>query len=65
MVVSKVFLIIWIRLGLTVAEQVEYGQRSTWLPRAFAKPFNVDTELDCAVKELACEYAKKLLPQVS
>ena len=32
------------------------------LPRAYAKPPNADPKLDCAVKELAWEYAKKLQP---
>ena len=35
------------------------------LTRAYASPLNVDPKLDCAVKELAWEYAKKLLPRVS
>ena len=35
------------------------------LSRAYASPLNVDRKLDCAVKELAWEYAKKLLPRVS
>ena len=35
------------------------------LPRAFASPLNVDSELDCALKKLAWEYAKKLLPRVN
>ena len=67
MAVSKVLLITWIYLGLAIAKQGEYyGQnKRTSLPRAFARPLNVDPELDCAVKELAWEYAKKLLPQVS
>ena len=63
MAVSNVLLIIWMCLGLTIAKQEEDAYTS--LPRAFARPFNVDPELDCAVKELAWEYAKKLLPQVS
>ena len=33
------------------------------LPRVSATPLNVDPKLDCAIKELAWEYAKKLLPQ--
>lgn len=32
------------------------------LPRAYAKPPNADPKLDCAVKGLALEYAKKLQP---
>ena len=35
------------------------------LPRAFSSPLNVDPKLDCAIKELAWEYAKRLLPKVS
>ena len=35
------------------------------LPRAYGSPINVDAEVDCAVKVLAWEYAKKLLPRVS
>ena len=31
-------------------------------PRAFSKAVNVDPQLDCAIKELAWDYAKKLLP---
>ena len=33
------------------------------LPKGSATPLNVDPKLDCAIKELAWEYAKKLLPQ--
>ena len=35
------------------------------LGRAFAKPPNVATDLDCAIKELAWDYAKNLLTTVS
>ena len=35
------------------------------LPMAFARPVDVDQDIDCAVKELAWEYAKKLQPQVT
>lgn len=34
------------------------------LPMGFARPLNVDPKLDCSIKELAWEFAKKLLPQV-
>ena len=34
------------------------------LPMASARPLGVDQGIDCAIKELAWEYAKKLLPQV-
>ncbi len=64
MAVSKVLLITWMSLVLTVIAKQE-EDANTSLPRAFVKPLNVDPELDCAVKELAWEYAKKLLPQVS
>ena len=35
------------------------------LGRAFTKPPNVATDLDCAIKELAWDYAKNLLTTVS
>lgn len=35
------------------------------LGKAFAKPPNVATDLDCAIKELAWDYAKSLLTNVS
>ena len=41
-----------------------YG-KGEQLSRAYASPLNVDPKLDCALKELAWEYAKKLLPRVS
>ena len=33
------------------------------LPRATAKPVNVDPKLDCAVKELAWEFVNQLLSE--
>ena len=36
--------------------------RSGPLPRASLSPANIDPKLDCAIKELAWDYAKKLLP---
>ena len=35
------------------------------LARGFAKPPSVDSELDCAIKELAFDYAKDLMINVS
>ena len=37
--------------------------RAKPLPRASATPLNIDPSLDCSLKELAWEFAKKLLPQ--
>lgn len=34
------------------------------LARAFAKPPNIASELDCAIKELAFDYAKDLMINV-
>ena len=34
------------------------------LPMVFARPLDVDPNLDCLIKELAWNYANKLLPQV-
>ena len=42
-----------------------YGGPGKPLDRAFAKPPNVATDLDCAIKELAWDYAKNLLMNVS
>ena len=36
-----------------------------YLPRASASPVNVDPSVDCAIKELALEYAQFLQPEVS
>ena len=33
------------------------------VPKVLSTPVNVDPKLDCAIKQLAWEYAKKLLPQ--
>lgn len=66
---ASVYKVVWLTslcAGLALsAEHMKYEQKSTWLPRASARPLNVDPKLDCAIKELAWEYAKKLLPQVS
>ncbi len=51
-------------LRLTEGVSSTYG-KGEQLSRAFASPVNVDSRLDCALKELAWEYAKKLLPRVS
>ena len=34
------------------------------LPRAFGSPQNVDPNIDCVIKNVAWEYAKKLIPRV-
>ena len=44
--------------GYTLATNLRPGH----LPKASASPTNIDPKLDCAVKELAWDYAKKLLP---
>lgn len=40
-------------------------KEGTPLPMGSARPQNMDAGIDCDIKELAWEYAKKLLPQVS
>lgn len=35
------------------------------LPLASASPWNVEDDMDCVVKTLAWEFAKKILPRVS
>ena len=39
------------------------GSGGSPLPRASAKPVNVDPKLDCAVKELAWDFANQLLTE--
>ena len=46
--------------GIIVASALR--ERHGPLPKASASPINVDASLDCAIKELAWDYAKKLLP---
>lgn len=65
---SVVYLLIfsWVRLASLAAGSVSVtASDKERLPVAYASPLNVDSELDCAVKELAWEYAKKILPRVS
>ena len=65
MAVHTIFLLcICVGLGLALPYKWE-PRGETWLPRATARPLDVDPKLDCAIKQLAWEYAKKLLPQVS
>eukprot|EP00731_Ephydatia_muelleri_P028718 Em0020g362a len=47
---------------LVVCNVVHVG-RSEPLPRASATPLNIDPSLDCSLKELAWQFARKLLPQ--
>ena len=51
--------------SLTLSDDDYYGCPGKPLGRAFAKPPNVATDLDCAIKELAWDYAKNLLINVS
>ena len=60
----KIFLLIVLIAALTESSQENYADGES-LSRAFASPLNVDPKVDCAIKELAWEYAKKLLPRVS
>ena len=48
---------------LLVSASLALGEVHGSLPRAAAVPVGVDTSLDCALKELAWDYAKKLLPR--
>lgn len=52
---------------LVTADHGSYTKQQvgTPLPMASARPLNMDAGMDCKIKELAWEYAKKLLPQVS
>lgn len=39
------------------------GSDGSPLPKASAKPINVDPKLDCAIKELAWDFANQLLTE--
>ena len=56
-----IFCLLTLRLGGGVPSTHDKGEQ---LSRAYASPLNVDPKLDCALKELAWGYAKKLLPRV-
>ena len=53
------FLIAGVSHAATAAGRLRHGP----LPKASASPANVDPKLDCAIRELAWDYAKKLLPR--
>ena len=59
MVQPKVVLLCCLFAGLACAGD---ALRSLPLPRAAASPTNVDPQLDCDLKSLAWDYARKLLP---
>ena len=66
--ISIVLLFCAFLVGGGSATQVARDGRSNYLgplPRALGNPVNVDFDVDCAIKVLAWEYAKKLLPRVS
>ena len=58
---------VFVLISLAIAEaRLGYDKSSDHpipLPRAFASPFNVDSEVDCALKELAWEFGRHLLPK--
>ena len=49
--------------GWLISRASALDERHGPLQRASASPINVDASLDCAIKELAWDYAKKLLPR--
>ena len=55
--------ILCILVGVISLANAETLHTKGTLPRASASPLNVDPKLDCAIKELAWDFAKKLLPQ--
>ncbi len=68
-IMAVLALSLYLCLGLASASLSPDGHRhgGTGKPlgRAFAKPPSVATDLDCAIKELAWDYAKNLLMNVS
>ena len=49
--------------GWLISRASALDERHGPLQRASASPINVDASLDCSIKELAWDYAKKLLPR--
>ena len=47
--------------GLLVHAAQRVPDEKSPLPRASAKPVNVDPKLDCAIKELAWDFANQLM----
>ena len=57
--------VLYVLLGclLVHAAQRVPNEGGSPLPRAGAKPVNVDPKLDCAIKELAWDFANQLLSE--
>ena len=53
-------LLFMINLILVLGSCIAYSKS---LPKAHQSPLNVDPALDCAINELALEFARKLQPQ--
>ena len=67
MSVSSILVVFFVVLAGVSATSVpkEAGKHHGPLPRAFGSPVNLDPDVDCAIKNLAWEYAKKLIPRVN
>ena len=60
LVTNNMKLLVWCGLFISLLVHTAKNEGSP-LPRASAKPVNVDPKLDCAVKELAWDFANQLL----
>ena len=59
----KLLVVFGLLCGLLVhAAQRVPSEGGSPLPRASAKPVNVDPKLDCAIKKLAWDFGNQLLP---
>ena len=57
----KLLVVFVLLCGLLVLGAQRVPNEGPPLPRASAKPVNVDPKLDCAVKELAWDFANQLM----
>ena len=67
--IMSMLLVLYLCVSLACALSSVHGDlhegRGVPLPRAFAKPPNIASDLDCALKKLAMDYAKELTTTVS
>ena len=60
---TSLLMILYILVGVISLASAGRLHTKGPLSRASASPLNVDPKLDCAIKELALDFAKKLLPR--
>ena len=62
--VATLLLLALLRQGESALPTSTSHESNSQLPKAHGSPLNIDPKVDCALKQLAWEYAKRLLPKV-